>query len=108
MARGFMAMDMSFMEAAQAVGTVVAMLAAGAAGNHQPAAVFAGKAFVAGVGFVIALFILLSLVFTVHGEISSFRQYNKIKLVDLKQQREKMLFDAPAKALPCVRGGGTA
>jgi hypothetical protein len=45
---------------------MVAVVTAGTGGHHQPAAVSAGKGFFAGMGFVITLFVLFSLVFTIH------------------------------------------
>jgi hypothetical protein len=57
------------MQAVQAVGTVVAVIAASAGRHNQPSAVLAGEALVAGVGFVVALLVLLALIFTVHNGI---------------------------------------
>ena len=57
------------MEAAQAVGAVIPMVTAGTGGDYQTAAVFAGKGFIAGVGLVITLFVLLSFIFTVHNDL---------------------------------------
>lgn len=56
-------------ETAETVGAVVAMVAPRSGGDDRPAADLAGEAVVAGVGFVISLFELLSFVFPIHGEI---------------------------------------
>ena len=60
------------MERTQTVGAVIPMVAAGAHRNHQSAAVFAGEAFLAGVGLIVALFVLSALIFTVHSWILPF------------------------------------
>jgi hypothetical protein len=45
------------------------MVTAGTGGDYQTAAVFAGEGFIAGVGLVITLFVLLSFIFTVHNDL---------------------------------------
>ena len=58
-------------QAVQAVGTMVAMVAAGSVGSYHPAADLAGKAVVAGMGSIISFFVLFSFVFSVHNGDSS-------------------------------------
>lgn len=58
-------------QAVQAVGTMVAVVAAGSRGSHHPAADLAGKAVVAGMGAIISFFVLFSFVFSVHNGGSS-------------------------------------
>jgi hypothetical protein len=65
-------------EAVEAVGAVVTVVGAGTGGDYGTAAVFAGKGFIAGVGFVVALFILSALVFTIHSLIPRFIVYRFI------------------------------
>ena len=55
-----------YMKTAQAVRAVIAVAASCSCRNYRPPAVFAGKAVMAGMGFVVSFFIFLSLVFTVH------------------------------------------
>ena len=55
-----------YVQAGKAVGAVVAMLGAGRVGGHQPPAHLAGKAVVAGVIFVVALFKGLAFILSVH------------------------------------------
>jgi hypothetical protein len=57
------------MEAAQTVGAMVPVVAAGAGGDDQTAAVLAGEGLVAGMGLVVTLFVLLSFIFTVHSDL---------------------------------------
>ena len=59
------------MQAVQAVGTMVAMVAAGSVGSYHPATDLAGKAVVAGMGSIISFFVLFSFVFSVHNGDSS-------------------------------------
>ena len=60
------------MHGMEAVGTVIAMVAAGTHGYYFTTTVAAGKDFITGVGFVIALVVLFSLVFSIH-DLTSYR-----------------------------------
>ena len=64
-------------EAGQAVGTVVAVIAARPFRDAQPSAAFAGEALIAGIVLVLVLVVLLALVFAVHVclFLSKFIQY---------------------------------
>ena len=55
------------MGAGEAVGTVVAVVPARPGGGDQAAAGPAGEAVGAGVGFIVAFFVLLPFILTVHG-----------------------------------------
>jgi hypothetical protein len=52
------------------------VITAGTGRNNQTTAVFAIEAFVAGMGLVIALIILLAFVFSVHSNTSRIDRYN--------------------------------
>ena len=54
------------MDAVEAVGAMVAMVAAGTGRNYPTAAVTAVEGLFTGVGLIISLFVLFSLVFTIH------------------------------------------
>jgi hypothetical protein len=54
------------MKAVEAVGTVVAVIAARPFRDAQPAAAFAGEAVIAGIVLVVMLIVLLALIFAVH------------------------------------------
>ena len=70
-------------EAAQAVGAMIAMIAGSALRHYQTAAEFAFKTFVAGVGLIISLLKCLSFVFTIH-IFSSFWSIIAYHTVDCK------------------------
>ncbi|MPN55895.1 hypothetical protein SDC9_203579 [bioreactor metagenome] len=54
------------MQAGQAIGAVVPMLASRSGGHHRARAHLAGEAVGTGVSFIIIVFVLLPLVFAVH------------------------------------------
>ena len=55
------------MKAGQAVGAMVAVVAAGILRGADPSADFAGKGIVAGVGLIVTFFKGLAFIFTIHG-----------------------------------------
>ena len=57
------------MKAGQAVGAMVAVVAAGILRGADPSADFAGKGVVAGVGLIVTFFKGLAFIFTIHGNI---------------------------------------
>jgi len=57
-------------QADQAIGAVIAVLAAGPGRYDQPAAVFAGKAVRTGMCLIVSFFIPYLFIFTVHGPFS--------------------------------------
>ena len=59
-----------YMKTVEAVGTVVPVIAAGAGRNHQTTAVAAVEGFFTGMGLIVALFVLSSFIFPIHGILS--------------------------------------
>ena len=54
------------MQTVQAVGTMISVIGSGAAGRDEPSAVFACKAFFAGMGLIIAFFVFFSFIIPIH------------------------------------------